>query len=207
MPAGKFITLEGGEGAGKSTQVGRVVEWLRARGIAVVATREPGGTAVAEAIRKILLDPSQTGPCDDAELLLMFAARADHLHSVVQPALAQGTWVVCDRFTDATFAYQGAGRGIDAARIETLENWTQGALRPNLTIVLDIPVAVGQERIAARNQLDRFEREGVAFFERIRECYLNRAHRYPDRYRVVDAVGLPDEVTGRITHSIEGLLR
>lgn len=186
---GRFITLEGSEGVGKSTNLARVVAWLEARGLEVVQTREPGGTPRAEAVRELLLDPDGEEPLDaDAELLLVFAARAQHLARVIRPALARGAWVVCDRFTDATFAYQGAGRGIAPARIAELERFVQRGLTPDLTLLLDMPVEAARERIAARGGApDRFERERGEFFAAVRQAYLARAAAAPERIAVVDA--------------------
>ena len=198
---GKFITLEGIEGAGKSTQVAPLVEDLARSGIDAVATREPGGTPVAEAIRTLLLDPAHRSMGNDAELLLVFAARAEHIEKVIRPALKQGRWVVSDRFTDATFAYQGAGRSIGSWRIALLEDCVQDELRPDLTLVLDLPVSMGQARIRARSA-DRFEREGSAFFERVRAGYLERARRAPERYRVIDASDSPLATTRAIHRAL-----
>jgi len=197
---GRFITLEGGEGVGKSTNVSLVCAFLRERGLEVVATREPGGTSRAEAIRTLLLTPVEQEPlAEDAELLLIFAARAQHLAQLIRPALERGAWVVCDRFTDATFAYQGGGRGIDRQRIANLEALVQGALQPDLTLLLDMPASVARERIIARgNALDRFERERGAFFDAVRRVYLERADAAPDRFEVVDAGRSLDAVQGDI---------
>lgn len=190
---GRFITLEGGEGVGKSTNLAWVAEHLRARGLEVVCTREPGGTPRAEAIRGLLLDPNGDEPLDDdAELLLVFAARAQHLARVVRPALERGAWVVCDRFTDATFAYQGGGRGIPAARIAELEAFVQRGLQPDLTLLLDMPMEAAQRRLEGRlerqgGQRDRFERERGDFFEAVRRAYLARAAGAPERIAVIDA--------------------
>lgn len=184
---GRFITLEGSEGCGKSTNLEYIRSWLERTGKTVVVTREPGGTRLGEAIRGLLLDHRNGEMCDDTELLLMFAARAQHLHEVVQPAVAAGKWVLCDRFTDATYAYQGGGRGISSERIRTLERWVQGELRPDLTVLLDIPVEQGLVRASGRSEPDRFEREQAAFFERVRNTYLGRAAAEPRRFRVVDA--------------------
>ncbi|WP_016854349.1 dTMP kinase [Halomonas smyrnensis] len=190
---GRFITLEGGEGVGKSTNLAWVAEHLEARGLEVVRTREPGGTPRAEAIRGLLLDPASDEPLDDdAELLLVFAARAQHLARVVRPALERGAWVVCDRFTDATFAYQGGGRGIPAERIAELEAFVQQGLQPDLTLLLDMPMAAAQRRLEGRlersgGQRDRFERERAEFFEAVRQAYLARAAAAPERMAVVDA--------------------
>ncbi|MFO8046785.1 MAG: dTMP kinase [Halomonas sp.] len=186
---GRFITLEGSEGVGKSTNLARVVAWLEGRGLDVVQTREPGGTLRAEAIRELLLDPGLDEPLDaDAELLLVFAARAQHLAQVIRPALARGAWVVCDRFTDATFAYQGGGRGIDPARIAELERFVQRGLAPDLTLLLDMSVESARGRLAARGgEQDRFERERDSFFTAVRQAYLARAAADPGRITVVDA--------------------
>ena len=187
MKQGAFITIEGIEGAGKSTCMQMVAEQIDAQGIALLQTREPGGTELGEDLRELLLGHRHTGMADDTELLLMFAARAEHIQRKILPALQAGHWVLCDRFTDATYAYQGAGRGIPVQRIEVLENWVQGALRPDLTIVMDLPVAQGLERAGKRSAPDRFESEALAFFERVRQGYLDIAQRDPQRVRVVDA--------------------
>jgi dTMP kinase len=184
---GKFITVEGGEGAGKSTQIAFIRQCIENAGKRVIVTREPGGTAVGEQIRAVLLNPDNTQLHSDTELLLMFAARAQHLRELIEPALAQGAWVVSDRFTDATYAYQGGGRGIDTSRIAVLESWVQGELNPDLTLLLDLPVEVGMERARLRGKYDRFETEQRAFFERVRTAYLQRAEQQPQRFRVVDA--------------------
>ena len=184
---GLFITLEGPEGAGKSTNREYLAERLRAAGIEVVLTREPGGTPLAERIREVLLAPADEIMNPDTELLLVFAARAQHLAEVIRPALARGAVVLCDRFTDATYAYQGGGRGLSIERIATLESFVQGALRPDLTLVFDLPVEIGLARATARGRLDRFEQEGRAFFDSVRSTYLNRAAAAPERYRLVDA--------------------
>jgi dTMP kinase len=184
---GLFITLEGPEGAGKSTNREYLAARLRAQGIDVVLTREPGGTPLAERIRDLLLAPSDESMAADTELLLVFAARAQHLAQVIRPALTRGAIVLCDRFTDATYAYQGGGRGLSHERIAVLEDFVQGQLRPDLTLVFDLPVEIGLARASARGQLDRFEQEGRAFFEAVRSTYLDRAKAAPDRYRLVDA--------------------
>ena len=187
MSKGQFITLEGGEGVGKSTNLHFIRHWLEQRGQLVTVTREPGGTEVAEAIRNLLLTQHEEPLAVSTELLLMFAARAQHLQQLIRPALAEGRWVLCDRFTDATYAYQGGGRGVETETIAWLENWVQGELRPDLTLVLDAPIDIGMQRAKHRGELDRFESEQRAFFERIRQCYLKRAAQYPQRYRVIDA--------------------
>jgi dTMP kinase len=187
---GKFISLEGIDGAGKSTHVAGIAELLRARGKTVVLTREPGGTPFGEKLRALLLADRMH---IDTETLLMFAARREHIAQVIEPALVAGYWVVSDRFTDATFAYQGAGGGLSWERIAELERWVQGALRPDLTIVFDAPVEVARARLD-KDRTDRFEREGVRFFERVRAGYLERAAEEPARIRVVDASRTPAEV-------------
>lgn len=205
MKRGVFITLEGGEGAGKSTNVPWIADYLRSQGKTVLVTREPGGTEVAEAIREVLLSPELPGMHVDTELLLMFAARNEHLQTKILPALARGEWVVCDRFTDATYAYQGYGRGIALSRIAALEQWVQGDVRPDYVILFDIDVAMGMARAQARGRADRFEQEHAAFFERIRDGYLQRAAAMPARYPVIQAAQAPvnvqeqlQQVLGRI---------
>jgi dTMP kinase len=184
---GMFITVEGGEGVGKSTNIAFAAELLRGAGIDLATTREPGGTALAEAIRQLLLARGDEPVAELTELLLVFAARAQHLARVIEPALAAGRWVLCDRFTDATYAYQGGGRGLDIDVIAALERIVQRELRPDLTLLLDAPVDVGQARAAARGVADRFESEQRAFFERVRAAYTERAQREPGRFRVIDA--------------------
>lgn len=184
---GLFVTLEGPEGAGKSTNREYLAERLRACGVDVVLTREPGGTPLAERIRELLLTPADEPMAVDTELLLVFAARAQHLAQVIRPALERGAVVLCDRFTDATYAYQGGGRGLSIARIAQLEAFVQGELRPDLTLIFDLPVEVGLARAAARGRLDRFEQEGLRFFESVRRAYLERAKAAPSRYRIIDA--------------------
>ncbi len=185
--SGLFITLEGPEGAGKSTNREYLAARLREQGIDVLLTREPGGTPLAERVRELLLAPSDEPMASDTELLLVFAARAQHLAQVIVPALERGAVVLCDRFTDATYAYQGGGRGLDVERIAQLETFVQGSLRPDLTLVFDLPVEVGLSRAAARGRLDRFEQEGRGFFEAVRATYLQRAEAAPARYRILDA--------------------
>ena len=187
MAYGKFITIEGTEGVGKSTNLAYVHEWLTNSGVDVVVTREPGGTPLAEEIRALLLTKRDEAVDETAELLLVFAARAQHLQQVIKPALARGAWVLCDRFTDATYAYQGGGRGLDVATIAQLEQLVQGDLRPDLTLVLDIDVELGLQRARQRAELDRFESEAVAFFERVRAAYRALAEAAPARYAVVNA--------------------
>jgi dTMP kinase len=184
---GRFITLEGGEGVGKSTNLKFIENWLMDQGKPVFVTREPGGTPVGEAIRSLLLKVDSGPLSDEAELLLMFAARAEHIKKAIRPALAKGCWVLCDRFTDATYAYQGGGRGMDQHRIEYLERWIQCGLTPDLTLLFDAPVEVGMARARKRGDPDRFEIERRDFFERIRNAYLQLASRFEDRIRVIDA--------------------
>ena len=185
--AGMFITLEGGEGAGKSTNLVYIKEKLQAAGKTVIITREPGGSEPGEKIRELLLDPEIAGMHPDTELLLMFAARAEHIDKVIKPELAAGHIILCDRFTDATYAYQGGGRGVDKQRIEMLENFVQGDFRPDLTILFDLPIETGLGRAGKRGKLDRFEQEQQHFFENVRQSYLQRAEAEPDRFRVIDA--------------------
>ncbi|HMX16408.1 MAG TPA: dTMP kinase [Rhodocyclaceae bacterium] len=189
---GKFITLEGIDGAGKSTHLGWLVDTLRSRGREVVQTREPGGTPLGEKLRALLLhDPMD----QDTETLLMFAARREHIAKVIGPALDAGRWVVSDRFTDATFAYQGGGRGLDWARIEALESWVQGALQPDLTLLFDLPEEIAAVRLQGTGAApDRFEREKAEFFGRVRGAYLRRAAQFPSRFRVIDSRKAVDEI-------------
>ena len=200
---GRFITIEGSEGAGKSTAQTFLADKLAARGISVLRTREPGGTPLAEAIRRNLLSLDEEAPVEMAELLLVFAARAQHLAKVIEPALQQGQWVLCDRFTDATYAYQGAGRGLSAALIGKLEALVQGDRRPDTVILLDMPPQIGLARAKARGALDRFEQEGQVFFERVRQGYLERAAAFPDRYVVIDATEELSEVQASLEAMME----
>ena len=187
MSRGIFITVEGIEGAGKTTTIETLCTHLEHQGIRVVNTREPGGTQLGEAVRELLLSKEIPPMHPDTELILMFAARAEHLQQVIEPALDNGEWVVCDRFTDATYAYQGGGRGIPPDRIATLEQWVQGSLRPDLTVLLDLDVELGLSRARRRSIEDRFELEALSFFERVRRIYLSRAAQDPERFRIVDA--------------------
>jgi len=200
---GKFITVEGIEGAGKTTCMQVVTEVIEHQGINAIHTREPGGTDLGEDLRSLLLGHKHTGMSDDAELLMMFAARAEHIAQKIQPALDDGKWVLCDRFTDATYAYQGYGRGIPLEKIAGLENWVQGELRPDLTLLMDLPVEVGMERAGKRSAPDRFESEAGDFFERIRQGYLSIAAEQPSRVKVIDASqDLPD-VQAQVRVAIE----
>jgi dTMP kinase len=204
--AGRFITLEGIEGVGKTTQVARLSAALNARGIAHVVTREPGGTPLAESIREVVLTAREEKLPPMAELLLMFAARAVHLANHIEPNLAAGNWVICDRFTDATYAYQGGGRRLDVRPIAALENMVQGSRRPDLTILLDAPVKNALARAAARNAgaiTDRFERERTEFFARVRDVYLARAAAEPERIAVIDAEQAIDDVGAAVLAKLE----
>jgi dTMP kinase len=203
---GAFITLEGGEGVGKSTNLAFVATHLESRGVEVLATREPGGTPLGETIRRWVLDGDHGALSAEVEALLMFAARAQHLDAVIRPALAARRWVVCDRFTDATFAYQGGGRGADARLLEALETGVQRGLTPDLTLLLDAPPEVGRRRIAARAP-DHFERERAPFFERVRGAYLDRARRDPKRVKVIDAGAALESVQRDIIGALDELLR
>ncbi|MDD5268891.1 MAG: dTMP kinase [Methylococcales bacterium] len=187
MIRGKFITLEGGEGVGKTTNLTFLTHYLGQHNISVVVTREPGGTALAEKIRHLLLDKDSEVISEHAELLLIFAARAQHIKLVIEPALARGDWVLCDRFTDATYAYQGGGRNMRVSTIEWLENLVQGNLRPDLTVLLDAPVEIGIDRARARGVLDRFESEKINFFENVRRAYLLQAELHPERIKLIKA--------------------
>ncbi len=204
--SGLFITLEGPEGAGKSTNREYLAELLIQAGVEVVLTREPGGTPLAERIRELLLAPDSEVMAVDTELLLMFAARAQHLAGVIRPALARGAVVLCDRFTDATYAYQGGGRGLAHERIAILEQFVQGDLRPDLTLVFDLPVEVGLARAAARGKLDRFEQEQQSFFEAVRQTYLARAAQAPERYRILDAAQPLSQVQADLAALVPALL-
>lgn len=204
---GVFITVEGGEGVGKSTNIQFVADLLRDAGHDPLLTREPGGTALAENIRQLLLAPADESIGEMTELLLVFAARAQHLERVIKPALSAGRWVLCDRFTDATYAYQGGGRGLDTTLIGRLEQLVQGGLRPDLTLLLDAPVAVGRARADARGVPDRFESEQIAFFERVRAVYRQRAEAEPRRFCVVDAAQPLVSVQSQLRLCLEPWLR
>ena len=202
---GKFISLEGGEGAGKSTLLTGLRATIEQHGFTLVQTREPGGTQLGEAARAIVLDPAQRGLTAEAELLLMFASRAQLVREVIAPALDAGQWVLCDRFADASYAYQGGGRGQPMERIAALESWACDGLMPDLTLLLDLPVATGRARAAGRGEADRIEVEADAFFERIRSTYRARAAAEPDRFRVLDASQSPAEVLRAATHAMAEL--
>ncbi len=210
MARGKFITLEGIEGVGKTTNLAFIKTLLQQHKLQVVATREPGGTLLAEKIRHLLLDPDTELLSESAELLLIFAARAQHLKQVIEPALAQGLWVVCDRFTDATYAYQGGGRNMKASTIEWLEQWVQGNLRPDLTLLLDAPVEIGMARAKMRRgdlDLDRFEQEQRHFFEHVRRAYLLQLELHPERITLIKANQPLAEVQHAIVAAMRPLLR
>ena len=200
---GKFINIEGTEGVGKTTNIQFIQSWLHSKQLAYLCTREPGGTPLAEQIRELLLAPREELVCDTAELLLMFAGRAQHLNQVIEPALEEGAWVLCDRFTDATYAYQGAGRGMGTSLISELELIVQGSLRPDLTLILDIPVEVGLKRASERSAPDRFEQEKTEFFDRVRNGYLQIADQHPDRCVVIDASQPLDEVQRELSIALE----
>ncbi len=196
MAQGKFITFEGVDGAGKSTHIAQFAEALRARGLNVISTREPGGTPLGEKLRELLLhEPMHL----ETEALLMFAARREHIEQVIAPALARGDWVISDRFTDASFAYQGGGRQLPLARLEALEQWVHADLQPDLTLLFDVPLAVARERLSRSRTLDKFEQEQDEFFERVRAVYLERAARFPQRIRVIDSTRPIDDVSSELT--------
>lgn len=203
---GKFITLEGGEGCGKSTNIKFIEQLLLAEGFSVVLTREPGGTSLAENIRQLLLDKEQEKISEQTELLMMFAARAQHIKHVIQPALEQGSWVLCDRFTDSSYAYQGYGRNMDRSAIQWLESFAQNKLRPDLTLLLDAPVDLGMARAKKRGQLDRFESEKMEFFNKVRTGFLEIAKQQPERVKVVDAAQELSAVQESITQLMQKVI-
>lgn len=203
---GKFITVEGVEGAGKTCNIEFIKHVLESFGKEVLFTREPGGTPLGEEVRNLLLGHRHTGMADDTELLLMFAARAENLEQKIRPALDAGIWVLCDRFTDASYAYQGGGRGIDMERIRALEEWTHGDLKPDLTLLLDLPVTIGLERAGKRSEPDRFEKEEERFFEAVRQAYLQIAWDQADRVKVIDASCPLYEVQARIAEIMQNFI-
>jgi dTMP kinase len=207
MSRGLFITLEGGEGAGKSTNLAFTRDWLQRAGREVIITREPGGTELGERIRDILLHRHELRMSPESETLLMFAARAEHIAKVIRPALAVGKIVLCDRFTDATYAYQGGGRGISAERIALIEDWVQGDLQPDLTLLFDVSVEAGRQRAGQRSEPDRFEQENNEFFTRVRKAYLARAASDPRRVRVIDAGQNLPKVEHQIAAVLEEVVR
>lgn len=204
---GRFITVEGIEGAGKSTNLALIQQLLERAGKKILFTREPGGTPLGEEVRELLLGHKHDGMADDAELLLMFGVRAEHLAQKIRPALEAGSWVLCDRFTDATYAYQGGGRKIEASRIRALEDWVQGDLRPDLTLLLDLPVATGLERAGKRSAPDRFESQASRFFDDVRQCYLDIAAAEPGRVKVIDASRPLAEVQAQIEAVVADFLQ
>ncbi|OMH32660.1 dTMP kinase [Motiliproteus sp. MSK22-1] len=200
---GKFISVEGSEGVGKTTNLQFVQNYLKSRNIAFILTREPGGTPLAEELRNLLLTHREEPVSEDCELLLMFAARAQHLQQVIRPALSEGTWVLSDRFTDATYAYQGGGRSLSSEKIANLEKLVVASTKPDLTLLLDVPVEVGIDRAKGRGALDRFEQEQLDFFERVRRTYLLRAEQEPSRFRVIDAEQPLVEVQQQIQQALD----
>jgi dTMP kinase len=206
MTFARFVTVEGIEGAGKSTCLAHLEQCIKERGHELLVTREPGGTRLGEDLRDLLLGHRHDGMADDTELLLMFAARAEHLHARIEPALEAGVWVLCDRFTDATYAYQGYGRGVALERIAALETWVQGERRPDLTLLMDLPVETGLERAGRRSAPDRFERQAQSFFERVRQGYLSLARTYPQRFRVIDASLPIERVAQQVVTEIDAYL-
>lgn len=203
---GLFITVEGVEGAGKSTQLGLILEHLRQAGIQVISTREPGGTPFAESVRELLLANREEKVDQITELLLMFAARSQHLTELIKPAIAEGKWVVCDRFTDATYAYQGGGRRLGFDLVAQLEQLVQGSFRPDRTFYLDLPVEQGMQRVIARGEKDRFEMEQIEFFERVRQAYLQLANTDPDRYILIDASQNLEAVQSDLVEELDKLV-
>ena len=197
MSGACFISFEGVDGAGKSTQLEWVRNFLKAHGVAVTVTREPGGTPLGEKLRDILLNDND-GIHPETEALLMFAARREHLEQVIAPALARGDTVLCDRFSDASFAYQGGGSGVDRAKLEVLENWVHPDIQPDLTLYFDLPIEVARQRVSSLRDPDRFEREGDTYFNRVRAAYLARARAYPDRIRVIDASETPQTISAKL---------
>lgn len=202
MNKARFITFEGVDGAGKSTGLNWFADTLRQRGIDLLVTREPGGTPLGEKLREILLHQPMHA---ETESLLMFAARREHVEQVIRPALQRGTWVISDRFSDASFAYQGGGRGVPVAKLEQLESWTHGDLQPDLTLLFDIPIEVARQRLANLASLDKFEREQGDFFERVRQAYLARAAKHPQRYAIIRAEKTPKEVQRQLSEIISML--
>ncbi len=203
MSKGKFITIEGSEGSGKTTNINYVTDYLKNNDIPFIMTREPGGTPIAEKIRDLLLDKNHTALSHDAELLLMFAARAQHLNELILPNLERGIWVISDRFTDASYAYQGGGRGLSWKKIEQLEQWVQGDLRPDATILLDVPVEIGMQRVNSRGATDRFEQEQLDFFERIRQTYLTLAKENPERFHTISTLPALEQVQKNLHQVLE----
>ena len=205
MERGKFITIDGVEGAGKSTQIDFIRDYLSNKGINVILTREPGGTELGEKIRELLLSPETKSMHSETELLLMFAARNEHIHRKIMPALAQGDWVLSDRFTDASYAYQGGGRGLDINRIAQLEQWVLQDFTPDMTLLLDVPVELGMSRIESRGKKDRIELEAMDFFNRVRESYIDRSKQFPDRIKLIDSSQTVEFTTQQIKAVLDSL--
>mgnify|MGYP000028699185 CR=1 FL=1 len=206
MKRGLFITIEGGEGVGKSTNIEFIKSTLEAQGIECIVTREPGGTPLAEEIREVLIKNREEQVVSETELLLMFAARAQHLHQKILPALESGVWVISDRFTDATYAYQSGGRGVPVEKVALLESFVQGELRPDLTLLLDAPIEVGMARAKSRGKLDRFEEEQAAFFNKVRDNYLSRAKVETQRFKIIDATQSLESVQADIAEQLKRTL-
>ncbi len=205
MQKGKFITIDGVEGAGKSTQITFICEYLQAKGVNVVLTREPGGTDLGEQIRELLLTTKTKSMHSDSELLLMFSARNEHIHSKIIPALNNGDWVLSDRFTDASYAYQGGGRGLNMQRIEQLEKWVLQDFTPDMTLLLDIPVEQGMERVKSRGKKDRIELENMDFFERVRQAYIARSKAYPERIKLINSAKTKEYTSMQIAQILADL--
>lgn len=205
MERGKFITIDGVEGAGKSTQIEFICEYLKAKGVNVILTREPGGTDVGEKIRALLLSNSTGKMHADTELMLMFAARNEHIQNKIMPALGQGDWVLSDRFTDSSYAYQGGGRGLDMERITQLESWVVQDFAPDMTLLLDVPVEVGMSRVESRGKKDRIEMEKMDFFDRVRQAYIARSEEFPDRIKLIDSSQTIEHTTKQIGEILDTL--
>ena len=205
MERGKFITIDGVEGAGKSTQIEFICEYLKAKGVNVILTREPGGTDVGEKIRALLLSNSTGKMHADTELMLMFAARNEHIQNKIMPALGRGDWVLSDRFTDSSYAYQGGGRGLDMERITQLESWVVQDFTPDMTLLLDVPVEVGMSRVEARGKKDRIEMEKMDFFDRVRQAYIARSEKFPDRIKLIDSSQTIEHTTKQIGEILDTL--
>jgi len=205
MQRGKFITIDGVEGAGKSTQITFICDYLKAKGVNVILTREPGGTDVGEKIRTLLLSNSTGKMHADTELMLMFAARNEHIQNKIMPALKQGDWVLSDRFTDASYAYQGGGRGLDVSRIAQLEQWVSQDFTPDMTLLLDVPVEIGMSRVESRGKKDRIELEATDFFNRVRQAYINRSEQFPERIKLIDSSQTVDHTKQQIKVILDSL--
>ena len=203
--AGVFITVEGVEGVGKTTNMAFVQDYLQAHQVSLTVTREPGGTALAEQIRDLLLANHEEVLNDDAELLLVFAARAQHLGQLIKPVLAEGGWVLSDRFTDSSYAYQGGGRGLDINRISQLESWVMQDFTPDMTLLLDVPVEIGMSRVESRGKKDRIEMEKMDFFDRVRQAYIARSKEFPDRIKLIDSSKTIEHTTEQIATVLDTL--